>query len=665
MAKCEHSVNKMSSHSLKTGSSIPQVQGTNDNSTLSKVSTSRVGYYKDPYLKYFTGCHKSPNRAPLIHWGYWIRYSAVNKTLIEFLTNLGNKDNQVISLGAGFDTAFFRLKSECGNVDLLKKCHYYEVDYPSVVARKQHFIDSVPKIKELAIGSNYDLIGCDITKLKDLEASLKGANVDGDTSTLLIAEVVLTYIQPKYVDKLLEWAASFFGKAVICVYEQIKPFDGFGQVMLKHFHTLSSPLLNIEMYSTSQSQCKRYENAGWSEVNSCDMNQLYFSLPEEIRKHVMSLEPFDEYEEWHLKCSHYHMITGFTSPQYWSSIMDPLSSSSNNDDEGISDVLEEWRALYLHTESQHLKRYGHDSVRFEDDKVLVYGGFGIKDHSLAHCRLDNAIMIKSNGEDWESKELIAGNDGPGPLMYHSMTLLPKSNEVILIGGRKSPKHSNEVLYSLSSCGTECNWRIIQYKGDCFKGRWRHSTTLVNDRWLVIIGGCAVNGHVFSDILLLDSIDWTMKKLPVSLPEGRHSHLAVNYKSSVLIFGGLNADLSPVSTCLQLSEDKSHLMAVEFIPQLPAKYSMSGHIISNDVLLMFGGVSISQHQSDIVIVNMQNRTWQGVNLKYPPTISLPLLHGHSSHLMDDGNVVCIGGGGNCFSFGTHLNESPLLIQCSKF
>ena len=42
--------------------------------------------------------------------------------------------------------------------------------------------------------------------------------------------------------------------------------------------------------------------------------------------------------------------------------------------------------------------------------------------------------------------------------------------------------------------------------------------------------------------------------------------------------------------------------------------MSGHVISSDVLLMCGGVSISQHQSDIVIVNVQKRTWQGVNLK---------------------------------------------------
>ena len=49
-------------------------------------------------------------------------------------------------------------------------------------------------------------------------------------------------------------------------------------------------------------------------------------------------------------------------------------------------------------------------------------------------------------------------------------------------------------------------------GDCFEGRWRHSTTLINDRWLVIIGGCTVSGRVFSDILLLDSLDWTMKKV---------------------------------------------------------------------------------------------------------------------------------------------------------
>lgn len=34
------------------------------------------------------------------------------------------------------------------------------------------------------------------------------------------------------VNSLLGWSANYFTKAVFSVYEQINPFDGFGQVML-------------------------------------------------------------------------------------------------------------------------------------------------------------------------------------------------------------------------------------------------------------------------------------------------------------------------------------------------------------------------------------------------------------------------------------------------
>lgn len=105
----------------------------------------------------------------------------------------------------------------------------------------------MPELQELVTGGHYGLIGCDITELCALEASLKAANVNPDAPTLLIAEVVLTYIPPKQyvpvlklcyyigiaysVDRILNWAAGFFSKAVLCVYEQINPFDAFGQVM--------------------------------------------------------------------------------------------------------------------------------------------------------------------------------------------------------------------------------------------------------------------------------------------------------------------------------------------------------------------------------------------------------------------------------------------------
>lgn len=38
------------------------------------------------------------------------------------------------------------------------------------------------------------------------------------------------------------------------------------------------------------------------------MNSFYYSIPEGERQRLLSLELFDEYEEWHLKCSHYHLI---------------------------------------------------------------------------------------------------------------------------------------------------------------------------------------------------------------------------------------------------------------------------------------------------------------------------------------------------------------------
>lgn len=47
---------------------------------------------------------------------------------------------------------------------------------------------------------------------------------------------------------------------------------------------------------------------GWTLVVSCDMNHLYGSLPCKEQERVNRLELFDEYEEWHNKCSHYMLL---------------------------------------------------------------------------------------------------------------------------------------------------------------------------------------------------------------------------------------------------------------------------------------------------------------------------------------------------------------------
>ena len=67
-----------------------------------------------------------------------------------------------------------------------------------MVARKQAIISSHD---HLSYSTNeYILIGCDLRDLSSLERSLIQAGIKQDTPTILIAEVVLTYIKPKWYE---------------------------------------------------------------------------------------------------------------------------------------------------------------------------------------------------------------------------------------------------------------------------------------------------------------------------------------------------------------------------------------------------------------------------------------------------------------------------------
>ena len=67
-----------------------------------------------------------------------------------------------------------------------------------MVARKQAIISSHD---HLSYSTNeYILIGCDLRDLSSLERSLIQAGIKQDTPTILIAEVVLTYIKPQWYE---------------------------------------------------------------------------------------------------------------------------------------------------------------------------------------------------------------------------------------------------------------------------------------------------------------------------------------------------------------------------------------------------------------------------------------------------------------------------------
>ena len=69
----------------------------------------------------------------------------------------------------------------------------------------------------------------------------------------------------------------------------------------------------------------------------------------------------------------------------------------------------------------------------------------------------------------------------------------------------------------------------------------------------------------------------------TLPEGRHSHCAILYNEGLLIVGGLDSSMTPLSSvlylqyCLEGEELKWKTTTVEFTPPLPARYDSINHI----------------------------------------------------------------------------------------
>jgi len=125
-------------------------------------SAVNLGYMKDPFVHHFV--RKPTKRPPLINRGYFARQTAIDTLIDGFLKAGGDTvKKQIISLGAGFDTRFFQLKSAVrrrpffffGGKNLISSpfvqgvaslARYVEVDFPEVVAAKVEIIKATQEV---------------------------------------------------------------------------------------------------------------------------------------------------------------------------------------------------------------------------------------------------------------------------------------------------------------------------------------------------------------------------------------------------------------------------------------------------------------------------------------------------------------------------------------
>ncbi|NP_001089458.1 leucine carboxyl methyltransferase 1 L homeolog [Xenopus laevis] len=281
------------------------VRSTCDDASICKRFAVSCGYWKDPYIQYFVRQAKE-RKAPEINRGYYARVQGVNLLLNAFLRKT-ECNCQIINLGAGLDTTFWRLKDE----NLLPK-KYFEVDFPAIVARKLYNIKSKPPLSKPIMethsgdsllldahsldSARYSIIGADLRNLKDMEENLKKMSMDPQLPTLLVAECVLVYMTPEKSASLLQWATNMFSTAMFINYEQVNMMDRFGQIMVENLQRRQCNLAGVDACQSLQTQTERFLSSGWDSADAWNMMKVYSSLPQEDVMRIEKLEFLDEKE---------------------------------------------------------------------------------------------------------------------------------------------------------------------------------------------------------------------------------------------------------------------------------------------------------------------------------------------------------------------------------
>lgn len=667
------------------------VQSTSDSSGLSKSSLAARGYVRDAFAALLTP--GSARRAPLVHRGYYVRARAVQHCVHAFLerarTFAPASRAQILSLGAGSDSLYFRLRS----AGLLAGAAVWDVDFPEVARRKAERIRDSPELRAVTgpfrVGgsasvvclqsSDYRILGLDLRQLQRLHEALGAAGVDAGSPTLLLAEAVLTYLEPGHAAALLAWAAQRFPSALFVIYEQMGPADAFGQVMLRHFRRLNSPLHGLELFPDVDAQRRRFLQAGWTACSAVDLNEFYRRfLPPAERQRVEALEPFDEFEEWHLKCAHYFILAASKGDTLSQTQVFPPSKAFSRVDPAPPSGVFPARVVSRDPSCSSLKRYGHASVLLSPGVILSAGGFG--DQEGRHCRVSTFHLLSRHWDlEWKGSQMCAlGTAGQWDgRLHHTVTRLSDSR-VLVLGGRLSPvrpasgalqlrlhrseNSPEELTVSVTKVGLE----------EDFLSCWRHSTTEVycqNQKYLFVYGGRSVLEPVLSHchFLHVGTMAWVKVLVEGEAPEARHSHSACTWQEGALIAGGLGASEEPLNSVFFLRPNSGGFLweSVDIQPPITPRYSHTAHVL-NGKLLLVGGVWIhSSSPPGVTVVDLTT----GLSSEYQiDTADVPwplMVHNHSSVLLpEEQQLLLLGGGGNCFSFGTYFNPHTVQLDLSS-
>ncbi|PFH52157.1 hypothetical protein AMATHDRAFT_79885 [Amanita thiersii Skay4041] len=317
------------------------IRDTDNDAALARLSAVKRGYLVDPFVNYFVQrAHLQPPRPPLINHGTFIRSAAIDDIVFQWLelSKQTGQKCQIVSLGAGSDTRFWRIATSDEHAVL---AGYIELDFPEITTKKAMTImknkslNSVfdPAQCTLSHGGTalhspvYHLLPCDLRlppteglgKLLTLPTTSPGdASIEPVLSpslpTLLLFECVLAYMTPEASSAMLGWFIDYFRESGVLgcmVYEMFGLNDTFGRVMMNNLKSRNISLPGAEPYTTVESLKKRLHDVGFTTCNALtlrDIRRNYVDPKELVR--VSQLEMLDEVEELDLILGHYAVSWG-------------------------------------------------------------------------------------------------------------------------------------------------------------------------------------------------------------------------------------------------------------------------------------------------------------------------------------------------------------------
>jgi [phosphatase 2A protein]-leucine-carboxy methyltransferase len=309
------------------------VRGTDQDAAGSRVSCVELGYLYDPYAKLFA-THPATIRLPLLNRGRiyallktqllmragsYVRTAAIDRLVTQFLLTYPSSAKQIVSLGAGTDTRFFRLMDSYPDIRLI----YHEIDFPTNTVSKVACIQNQPLLyrKLLKIPSTstkyysetYNIHAFDLRSLANAteETPLPEIpNLDPNIPTLILSEMCLVYLEAPTVQSIVSSLLTHYLQpttpASLVLYEPILPQDAFGRTMISNLQTRNIVLPTLTTYPGLDDQRARLHGYGFTAAKAADTLQIWRGwVDQEEKERIARIEFLDEVEELELLLRHY------------------------------------------------------------------------------------------------------------------------------------------------------------------------------------------------------------------------------------------------------------------------------------------------------------------------------------------------------------------------